>query len=425
MSLPTPVLRYTLNDATSLGTNLESSLYNSTATNVSVVADTTYGNVAEFVSTGEILMDTVGPPCLVGAAARSTSIWVSVDELNSFNSVMVYGNSSGSGMTLTVKLSDNQVRFDASGLLSRSLATTLTAGSWYHIGFTYDGTTAKMFVNGSLGDTDTVTLNTLADLHSMGAAYGLGIGFQGRMCDYRIYDSALTDAEIASIYATGPVLSVTLDVTMYTHVAQLSWGDVSGASSYEIRMIEDGGSEEVVGTNLTSTELIVYNLMTGSTYDFMLYSDLDSEIVSSNTGVSPPILDATTSDNTLNFLGNDLTLVDESSVSGLQPFFGSFLLTEEQLVSRVEYRGTLVKKSSVSFVKDSETISIVTNDTVLTPFVLGGSAGQSVNLELSDTTTTSVTYDETTGSITVNSVVYPPGSKFILDGKSVKVAEIK
>jgi len=179
MSLPTPVLRYTLNDATSLGTNLESSLYNSTATNVSVVADTTYGNVAEFVSTGEILMDT---------------------------------------MTLTVKLSDNQVRFDASGLLSRSLATTLTAGSWYHIGFTYDGTTAKMFVNGSLGDTDTVTLNTLADLHSMGAAYGLGIGFQGRMCDYRIYDSALTDAEIASIYATGPVLSVTLDVTMYTHV---------------------------------------------------------------------------------------------------------------------------------------------------------------------------------------------------------------
>jgi len=94
-------------------------------------------------------------------------------------------------------------------------------------------------------------------------------------------------------------------------------------------------------------------------------------------------------------------------------------------VSRVEYRGTLVKKSSVSFVKDSETISIVTNDTVLTPFVLGGSAGQSVNLELSDTTTTSVTYDETTGSITVNSVVYPPGSKFILDGKSVKVAEIK
>jgi len=85
MSLPTPVLRYTLNDATSLGTNLESSLYNSTATNVSVVADTTYGNVAEFVSTGEILMDTVGPPCLVGAAARSTSIWVSVDELNSFN----------------------------------------------------------------------------------------------------------------------------------------------------------------------------------------------------------------------------------------------------------------------------------------------------------------------------------------------------
>jgi len=178
MSLPTPVLRYTLNDATSLGTNLESSLYNSTATNVSVVADTTYGNVAEFVSTGEILMD---------------------------------GNSSGSGMTLTVKLSDNQVRFDASGLLSRSLATTLTAGSWYHIGFTYDG---------------------------------LGIGFQGRMCDYRIYDSALTDAEIASIYATGPVLSVTLDVTMYTHVAQLSWGDVSGASSYEIRMIEDGGSED-------------------------------------------------------------------------------------------------------------------------------------------------------------------------------------
>lgn len=428
MSLPNPVVRYTLNDLASLGTNLESSSYNSTATNVSIVTDATYGDVAEFVSTGEILMDTAGPPCLVGAASRSTSIWVSVDELINFNSAIVYGNSSGSGVTINIKLSDDQVRLDSStsGLLSRALGTiTLNAGDWYHVGFTYDGATAKMFVNGVLGDTDTVTMNTLADLHSLGATYGVGTGFQGRMCDYRIYDSALTDAEIASIHTTGPVLAVTLDVTMYTHIAQLSWADVSGASSYEIRMVEDGGDEEVVGTNLTNTELIVYDLLTGSTYDFTLYSNLDPNVVASNMGISPPVLDATTSDNTLTFLGNDLTLVDESTVAGLQPFLGSFLLTEEQITSRVEYRGILNKKSSISFVKDSETISIVTNSTVLTPFVFGGSSGQSVNLELSDTTSTPVTYDESTGSITVNSVVYPPGSRFVLDGKSVKVAEIK
>jgi len=85
-----------------------------------------------------------------------------------------------------------------------SKAGAITSGSWYHIVGTFDGSTAKVYVNGSLGGQDTFsgTRQSGGSLRIGSRAYSGSPQwyFNGIIDEIRIYDSVLSEDEILDMY---------------------------------------------------------------------------------------------------------------------------------------------------------------------------------------------------------------------------------
>ncbi|MDD5306243.1 MAG: LamG domain-containing protein [Deltaproteobacteria bacterium] len=85
---------------------------------------------------------------------------------------------------------------------------TWTMGTWYHLVGTFDGTTARVYVDGTLNNSAAATKT----LHSATASFLIGAGlpwtgyppkegfFNGAIDDVRIYDRALSDTEVLALY---------------------------------------------------------------------------------------------------------------------------------------------------------------------------------------------------------------------------------
>jgi hypothetical protein len=81
--------------------------------------------------------------------------------------------------------------------------TTLELGTWYHIALTWDAGNYVVYVNGQALAADTYTglveINAVADIANDGDTTGREEGFAGLLDDVRIYDRALSDAEILKL----------------------------------------------------------------------------------------------------------------------------------------------------------------------------------------------------------------------------------
>ena len=100
-------------------------------------------------------------------------------------------------------ITTNSDRFGVSfydGTLNPNLFTTKSSpiGGWYHVAFTREGTTVKIYVNGVLSNTGTITVGTTA---SNSVGLGVSSAFAGNVSDAFIYGSVLTADEIYAIYA--------------------------------------------------------------------------------------------------------------------------------------------------------------------------------------------------------------------------------
>lgn len=87
----------------------------------------------------------------------------------------------------------------ATGLTS---ASTLRTGEWYHVTFTYDGSNTRMYINGRL-DAGPTAQTAPADDNS--AIFVMGYTSEqysaaGALDDLRIYDRALSAAEVSALY---------------------------------------------------------------------------------------------------------------------------------------------------------------------------------------------------------------------------------
>lgn len=90
----------------------------------------------------------------------------------------------------------------------------LNDDAWHHVAFTYPGgelSNVKMYVDGAEVETDaagnTEVMNTVEDRMTIGsrgdAAFALKWWSDGAMDDLRVYDYALSETEIGSVYAGG------------------------------------------------------------------------------------------------------------------------------------------------------------------------------------------------------------------------------
>ena len=94
----------------------------------------------------------------------------------------------------------------ASGQVRLVSTSTFTSNNWLHLVGTYDGSTAKFYINNTLEDTDTGTSGNINDFDGfiLGRDINFSAGrvFNGKMACYKVYNKALTSTEITQNYNT-------------------------------------------------------------------------------------------------------------------------------------------------------------------------------------------------------------------------------
>ena len=141
-----------------------------------------------------------------GAAARTVSIWVKMNSLNpSFNFIYCYGTASNYNGTY---FNPNNLYHFGTGN-NHSFATSNSI-DWTHFVFVYDGTQSKMYKNGVLLSTAALTINTQNNnnIFTLGLTeQGAQNYFNGAIDDLKIYNYAVTDADVTSLFANKSILS--------------------------------------------------------------------------------------------------------------------------------------------------------------------------------------------------------------------------
>lgn len=154
----------------------------------------------------------------------------------------------------------------------------MTNGEWTHIAVTKSGSTGIIYVNGAeVGKSTGITLNP-SDLGNLTQSYlaksqfTADAMFKGGFDDFRIYNAALTPAEILSMMAKeDPVKpSVPQGVTAlgWNERIDLSWDKVYGTTSYRIKRssqpegffetVYEGGGNRYSDEGLTNGETYYY-----------------------------------------------------------------------------------------------------------------------------------------------------------------------
>lgn len=132
--------------------------------------------------------------------------WVNLSANNTWNRVFDFGNSTAVNMFLTPRGDSNVVRFAinaGAGEQQINGTAALPTGSWQHVMVTLSGTTGTLYVNGvQVGQNTSMTLKPSSlgstTLNYLGKSQWPDPYFNGRIDDFRIYNRALSAAEIGS-----------------------------------------------------------------------------------------------------------------------------------------------------------------------------------------------------------------------------------
>ena len=138
-----------------------------------------------------------------GNNPRTISLWVKLNVMRAdYNMLFSYGQQSNS--------SSNGGSINAGGVMYlgynnnfQAPSTANATNTWYHIVYTYDGTNAKIYKNGTFLGTTTKSWNTLnnSDAFDLGVGVGGELWFDGSIDDLKIYNYALSDSEVSSLYS--------------------------------------------------------------------------------------------------------------------------------------------------------------------------------------------------------------------------------
>ncbi len=167
--------------------------------------------------------------------------WVWWNGGGNWQRIFDFGSGTSNYLALTPKAGTAGMRFlMRDGGAEQQLNTgALVTGTWVHVAITIAGNTGKLFVNGALVNTNTtMTINPVdvdTKFNYLGKSQSADPLFNGKLDDVRIVSSALTDAQIAAIAATGPpqfsntTLVKTGAVAMQPFTNSLA-GDASGGA---------------------------------------------------------------------------------------------------------------------------------------------------------------------------------------------------
>lgn len=177
-----------------------------TATGATFSTDARYGatsgnfNGASYVNVSDATFPSGNQP-------RSIFVWIKSTQASSSGEILDYGTIGGGNRCLISVhggLGKLMVGNHGDALLG---TTTINDGSWHYVGFTYNGTIYKLYVDGSieqfsLGNGYMYT-NTILNTAMIGSNINNSLYYTGLIDELTIYNSVLSDATISSYYHVG------------------------------------------------------------------------------------------------------------------------------------------------------------------------------------------------------------------------------
>ena len=186
---------YQLNNAT---TSIPSNTYPGTASNITYAAGK-FGNAAVFNGSSSYILASAFMP--TGSAARSVSAWVKTTVSNTNMTILMYG-SGGTNNYFIFRILNGKLGIAFYANDHDFTATGLTDGNWHHAVATYDGSSAKVYLDGSLigtGSAGAVSTNS-NNVAIGGYSNGVDALFNGSIDQVRIFNTALSQAAVTALY---------------------------------------------------------------------------------------------------------------------------------------------------------------------------------------------------------------------------------
>lgn len=203
------------------------------------------------------------------------------------------------------------------------------------------------------------------------------------------------------------------------------FSDQAGCVNRLIYQELDGSSEILEHDNFTEMVKRIDGLVAETTYTIRLYTD-ESGSGSSYTLSSEE--QCTTSTNS----SNNYDITDFVSADGLYDISGlgqetssvmnDLFTTGDSVEVDMDFYGQ--KSKVATFVNRGGTVDVATTDTILLPFDPSSGGSQNATLTLTDNSSVGISFDESSGDVTIGSSQYTNGQSLILDGKKVTVVDI-
>lgn len=227
-------------------------------------------------------------------------------------------------------------------------------------------------------------------------------------------------------YAGDTVVFVTPDMTFVSTpintTVTINSSILVGSSSYKLTSQKTGSDEVTVFNRVPSAENVkrIVNLEPDTEYTIRVYSN-GTVLAGTSTFTTPANLIANYDTASL-FDGDGVLLLNEvgdTSSGFLSNVLSDILTTGDKVNLGASF------ERNATYINSGETVNVDNADTIVVPFVESSGPSQQITLGLTDNVTTiPVTYDETSNTVEVDSVVYSPGEYFIIDGFRVRISEI-
>ena len=272
--------------ADSSGLGRPAAIFMNSATNVSGK----FGNAVNLNGSSQYVL--LPTNIVAGLNDCTIATWVYLNTLSSYSRIFDFGADTDRYMFLTPS-TGSAIRFAISKFTSNGEQridgnAVLSAGSWHHVAVTIQGSEGTgigvLYVDGVPVGTNSGMYYTPDMIGRLVNCTNNYIGrsqfssdpyLNGKVDDFRIYNGALSAAQIAALYALSPVAPAapaTINATVSSaSVINLSWSAVSGATNYVVqRSLTSGGPYAVIGSGITATNFTDVSLSGNTTYYYVL-----------------------------------------------------------------------------------------------------------------------------------------------------------
>ena len=146
----------------------------------------------------------------------SVSAWINLSTTSAWKTIVHGTQTGGWGTSYWLATFNNTIRWSINSDSSNDLTYTFTTDTWHHVIATYDGIKARIFIDGKLEKefSKTGTIDNEDGVKIGQVGYGdLTYGLRGLADEVRIYNRALSGAEVRALYnfAPGPKVYLKAD----------------------------------------------------------------------------------------------------------------------------------------------------------------------------------------------------------------------